>query len=174
MKTQKWSPTGFLGHVYSVLVAMKPKLHSGKDIADGRFSSICIQSTPLENDLSTSMAHPRPLAMFGKKGGELASMNEGFGACPTYNMWVGCGCNSHKAILTNQLTNYCASIFEILDFSHEAAPFVTALLTTVQSQWNHFMSCIETFHNNLLYVAKFTKPKAWQLMGRTMGAVSRL
>jgi hypothetical protein len=95
-------------------------------------------------------------------------MNEGFGACPTYDMWVGCGCDSHKAILTNQLTNYCASILGTLDFSHEVTPFVIALLTTVQSKWNYFLSCIETFHNDLLYVAKFTKPKAWQLVECTM------
>jgi hypothetical protein len=33
------------------------------------------------------------------------------------------------------------------------------------------VSCIETFHNNLIYVTKFTKPKSWQLLGRTMAAV---
>jgi hypothetical protein len=27
------------------------------------------------------------------------------------------------------------------------------------------------FHNDLLYAAKFTRPKAWQLLGQTMTAV---
>jgi hypothetical protein len=58
-----------------------------------------------------------------------------------------------------------------LDFGHPSTPFVTVLFTEVQAQWNHMVSCIETFHNDLLYVAKFTKPKAWQLVGRMMASV---
>jgi hypothetical protein len=33
------------------------------------------------------------------------------------------------------------------------------------------VSCIDTFHIDLIYVAKFTWPKAWQLLGWTMGLV---
>jgi hypothetical protein len=33
------------------------------------------------------------------------------------------------------------------------------------------VSCIETFHNDLLYVVKFTRPKAWQLLGWIMATV---
>jgi hypothetical protein len=162
---------GTFWDLFSVLVAMKPKYQTGKDMADERYSSARIKSTPFENDLAASMSHPRPLALFGTKGGQLASMNEGFGACPTYEQWVGSGCDSVKAILTTQLNNYCVGVNGTLDYSHPATPFITALLTEVQSQWNHMVSCIETFHNDLLYVAKFTKAKAWQLLGRTMGAV---
>ena len=155
----------------SVLVAMKPKYQTGKDMADERYSSARIKSTPFENDLLASMSHPRPLALFGKKGGELAGMNEGFGACQTYEQWVGSGCDSVKAILTTQLMNFCAGVVGTLDFAHPATSFITALLTEVQLQWNHMVACIETFHNDLLYVAKFTKAKAWQLLGRTIGAI---
>jgi hypothetical protein len=98
-------------------------------------------------------------------------MNDGFGACPTYEQWVGSGCDSVKVMLTTQLNNYCAGVSGTLDFAHPATPFVTALLSAVQAQWNHMCSCIDTFHNDLLYIAHFTKPKAWQLLGRTMGAV---
>jgi hypothetical protein len=162
---------GTFWDLFSVLVAMKPKYQTGKDMADKRYSSARIKSTPFENDLAASMSHPRPLALFGKKGGELALMNDCFGACPSYEQWVGSGCDSVKAMLTTQLVNFCAGVNGTLDYGHPATPFITALLTEVQSQWNHMVSCIETFHNDLIYVAKFTKPKAWQLLGRTMAAV---
>jgi hypothetical protein len=162
---------GIFWDLFSVLVAMKPKFQTGKDIADELFSSARIKSTPFENDLVASMSHPRPLALFGKKNGELAPAHEGFGACATYEEWVGSGCESVKSILSMQLTNYVAGVLGTLDFSHPTTPFVTALMTEVQSQWNHVVSFIETFHNDLLYVAKFTKPKAWRLLGRTMAAV---
>jgi hypothetical protein len=162
---------GIFWDLFSVMVAMKPKYQTGKDMADEKFSSARIKSTPFENDLLASMSHPRPLALFGKKNGELAPANEGFGACPTYDQWVGSDCESYKGILCTQITNFCAGVLGTLDFTHPATPFVTALLTEVQSQWNHVVSFIETFHNDLLYVAKFTKPKAWQLLGRTLAAV---
>jgi hypothetical protein len=101
----------------------------------------------------------------------LAPVNEGFGACPTYEQWLGSGCESVKTLLTTQLVIFCAGVSGTLDFSHPSMPFVTALLTKVQAQWNHMVSCIETFHNDLLYVAKNTKAKDWQLLGRTMSAV---
>jgi hypothetical protein len=150
---------------------MKPKYQTGKGMADVKYSSARIKSTPFENDLVASMSHPRPLALFGKRSGELASMNDGFGACPSYNHWVGSGCDSVKSMLTTQLVNFCAGVNGTLDYSHPATPFITALLTVVQSQWNHMVSCIETFHNDLIYVAKLTEKKAWQLLGRTMAAV---
>jgi hypothetical protein len=52
--------------LFRVLVAMKPKYQTGKDMADERYSSARIKSTPFENDLSASMSHPHPLALFGK------------------------------------------------------------------------------------------------------------
>jgi hypothetical protein len=163
---------GILWDLFIVLVAMKPKYQTGEDAANERYSLARIKSTPFENDLSAAMSHPRPLALFGKRGGELAPVNEGFGACPTYyEQWVGSGCESVKALLPMQLVNFCAEVTGTLDLEHPATPFVTALLTEVQAQWNHMVSCIETFHNDLLYVAKFTKPKAWQLLRRTMAAV---
>jgi hypothetical protein len=162
---------GVFWDLFSVLVAMKPKYQTGKDVADERHSLAQIKSTPFKNDLSASMSHPRPLALFGKRGGELAPVNEGFGACPTYKQWVGSGCESVKALLTMQLVNFCVGVTGTLDFEHPSTPFVTALLTEVQAQWNHMVSCIETFHNDLLYVAKFIKPKAWQLLRQMMAAV---
>jgi hypothetical protein len=119
------------------------------------------------------MSHSRPLALFRKHGGELASIHDGFGACATYEQWIGSGCESVQAILTTQLNKLCAGVAGTLDFAHPpATPFITALLTEVRSQWNHMVSCIESFHNGLICVAKFTKPnKAWQLIGRTMAAV---
>jgi hypothetical protein len=141
---------GTFWDLFSVLVAMKPKYQIGKDVADERYSSARIKSTPFENDLSAAMSHPQPLPLFGKRGGELAPVNEGFGACPTYGQWVGSGCESVKALLTMQLVNFCSGVTGTLDFEHPATPFITALLTEVQAQWNHMVSCIETFHNDLL------------------------
>jgi hypothetical protein len=97
---------GIFWDLFSVLVAMKPKYQTGKDVANERYSPARIKSTPFENDLSASMSHPRPLALFGKRGGELAPVNEGFGACPTYEQWVGSGCESVKALLTMQSHRY--------------------------------------------------------------------
>ena len=124
---------GIFWDLFSVLVAMKPKYQTGKDIADERYSSARIKSTPFENDLAAAMSHPRPLALFGKRGGELAGINEGFGACPTYEQWVGSGCDSIKVMLTTQLNNYCAGVNGTLDFNHPGTPFVSALLNEVQS-----------------------------------------
>jgi hypothetical protein len=121
---------------------MKPKYQTGKDMADEIYSLSRIKSTPFENDLAASMSHPRPLTLFGKQGGELASMNEGFGACPLYDQWVGSGCDSLKSTPSTQLVNFCAGVNRTLDYSHLAMPFIMALLTEVQLQWNHMVSRI--------------------------------
>jgi hypothetical protein len=101
---------GTFWDLFSVLVAMKPKYQTGKDMADERYSSARIKSTTFENDLAASMSHPRPLALFRKKGGELASMNDGFGACPSYDQWVGSGCDFVRSMLTMQLVNFCSGV----------------------------------------------------------------
>jgi hypothetical protein len=123
--------------LFSVFVAMKPRYQTGKDMADERYSSVRIKLTPFENDLAASMLYPMPLALFGKRGGELALMNEGFGACTSYEQWVGSGCDSVKAMLTTQLVNFCSGVNGTLDYSHPATPFITALLTEVQSGLTH-------------------------------------
>jgi hypothetical protein len=101
---------GTFWDLFSVLVAMKPKYQTGKDMADERYSSARIKSTTFENDLAASMSHPRPLALFGKKGGELASMNDGFRTCPSYDQWVGSGCDFVRSMLTMQLVNFCSGV----------------------------------------------------------------
>jgi hypothetical protein len=58
---------GVYWDLFSVLVAMKPKGQTGKDIADELYFSARIKSTPFENDLAASMSHSRPLALFGRK-----------------------------------------------------------------------------------------------------------
>jgi hypothetical protein len=70
-------------------------------------------------------------------------MNESFGACPTYNQWVGSGCDLIKSMLTTQLVIFCTGMNSTLDYSNLATPFIMALLTEVQLQWNHMVSCIE-------------------------------
>ena len=75
---------GSMGHfwdIFSILVAMSPKRLTGKERADQKFSSECIQTTTAENELAASMAHERPKCLYGDKKGELASWEEGFGAC---------------------------------------------------------------------------------------------
>jgi hypothetical protein len=99
-------------------------------------------------------------------------MNDGFDAYPAYDQWVGRGCDLVKSMLTTQLVNFCVDVNGTLDYSNPATLFITALLTEVQLKWNYMVSCIETCHNDLIYVAtKFTKAKASQLLGRTMVAV---
>jgi hypothetical protein len=55
--------------LFSVLLLMKPKYQTGKDMADEKYASARIKSTPFENDLVASMSHPRPLALLGKRSG---------------------------------------------------------------------------------------------------------
>ena len=43
---------------FSLMVAMKPKYLTGKDMAYEQYSSARIKSTPFENDLAASMSHP--------------------------------------------------------------------------------------------------------------------
>jgi hypothetical protein len=57
---------GVFWDLFSVLVAMKPKFQTGKDVADEQFSLARVKFTLFENDLAASMSHPRLLAFFKK------------------------------------------------------------------------------------------------------------
>jgi hypothetical protein len=75
---------GVFWDLFSVLVSMKPKSR-----ADETYSLQCTNSTTLENDLLASMTHTRPEILFAKKeGSELGKLEDGFAACPSYQMWI--------------------------------------------------------------------------------------
>jgi hypothetical protein len=68
---------------------MKPKQQTGKARANETYSSQRTNSTTLENDLLAWMTHTCPEVLFAKKGGiELGKLEDGFSACPSYQMWI--------------------------------------------------------------------------------------
>jgi hypothetical protein len=98
---------GMFWDLFSALVVMAPKEHTGKEKADETYSSQRTQTTTFENDLSVSMSNLRTSTLYGKNGGQgkLAELEDGFGACSTYNKWVG-GSDPYKMGLNRQLRTY--------------------------------------------------------------------
>jgi hypothetical protein len=102
---------GMFWDLFSALVVMAPKEHTGKEKADETYSTQRTKTTTFENDLSASMLRLRPLTLYGKNGrqGKLAELEVGFGACTMYNKWVG-GSDPYKTALTRQSRTYCEGV----------------------------------------------------------------
>jgi len=65
--TEKVPSCGFFWDLFSVMVSMKPKKHSGKERSDESYSARRTNSTTLENDLGAAMTHVRPEVLYAKK-----------------------------------------------------------------------------------------------------------
>jgi hypothetical protein len=96
--------------LFSVLVVMKPKNLTGKELAANRFSAECVSTTTLENDLALSMLHDQPGLLFGLEGGLTAAADKGLAMRPSYLKWIGKGRESYKQKLGKLLKNYSAGV----------------------------------------------------------------
>jgi hypothetical protein len=97
---------GVFWDLFSVLVCMKPKQQTGKGRADETYSSQRTNSATMENDLLASMTHIRPELLFAKRGGsELGKLDDGFAACPSYQLWITGG-EAYKTVLSDLIAKY--------------------------------------------------------------------
>ena len=129
---------------------------------------------PFENDLAASMSHDRPRVLFRRSHGtgELVPLEEGFGACPTYEKWIG-GSESYKTKLAKMLNTYLLGIGGSLPSTGggPSAAFARELVVEIRSQWTYLVSFADSFMLELTEVAKFPKTKAWALVGRCIAAI---
>jgi hypothetical protein len=97
--------------------------------------------------------------------------DEGLAACGSYGKWIGKGCESYKQKLGKLLKNYIAGIDGSLGTGGRGTAFVQSLLSAVQDQWNSLVAFIDTFHQELVEVARLPPSKAYLLIGRCVRAV---
>jgi hypothetical protein len=166
---------GMFWDLFSALVVMAPKEHTGKDKADETYSSQRTQTTTFENDLSASMSHLRPSTLYGKNSGQgkLAELEDGFGTCSTYNKWVG-GSGPYKTALTRQLRTYWDGVNGAYPKKTGGGAMARKLILGVQSQCGELMTFVDTFYIELTMVAKFPPSQAWALVERCVAAVFAL
>ena len=143
---------------------------TGKERADEVYSSERTSTTNHVNSFCATMTHPRPLPLFGRNG-KLVGLDKGFGACTSRREWVGGGgMESYKLELTNNLKDFIAGIDGTIWKSTKGHSLARDMLNAVKSQWNDFLGFIDDFYGELTVVAGFSQTKAWELVGRAIGA----
>jgi hypothetical protein len=115
--TKSWIVTneipscGLYWDLFSILVDMGPKKHSGKERADTPYASQRTQTTIFENELAASMSHEKPSSLYGKAEGDLGEIDTGFSSCTSYEHWIGLGGReSYKGLLTKRLGTCIKSV----------------------------------------------------------------
>jgi hypothetical protein len=162
---------GFFWDLFSVMVSMKPKKHSGKERSDEHYSARRTNSTTLENDLGASMTHVRPEVLYAKRGhGDLERLEAGFAACSSYAIWVT-GTECYKDQLTGMLNKFCDGVLGTVPPMATYENLVNNLMGGVRTQWHNMCTFIDSFYVELTGVAGFNKEKAWKLVGRCVAAL---
>jgi hypothetical protein len=118
------------------------------------------------------MTHTQPELLFAKKGGsELGKLDDGFAACPSYQMWIAGG-EAYKMVLTTDLiAKYCDGVLGAVDLLAPHRLLVMVLLTNVKAQWTEMCTFIDSFYIEQTNVARFGVDKAWKLVGRCCAAL---
>jgi hypothetical protein len=146
-KTNEVASCGLFWDLFSVLVVIPSKQQTGKDRTDETHSSNCTKSTPFENDLAAAMSHDHPKVLFGKScgTGELIPLEDGFGACPLHDKWIG-GSELYKAKLMRMLYTYLLGVTGSLPLTggRPAAVFSWELMVEIQSQWTYVVAFIDS------------------------------
>ena len=106
--TEQVPTCGVYWDLFSALVAIDGgKRLTGKELADTNFSVTRTKTTPFENDLVATMSHDLPGVFFHETSdGMLASKEEGFTKCKTYDQWMGSTVNKAYKQSTRR-TNNC-------------------------------------------------------------------
>jgi hypothetical protein len=165
LQGQKVPSGGVFWNLFSILVCMKPKQQTGKARANETYSSQRTNLTTLENDLLASMTRMRPEVSFVKKGGsELGKLEDGFSACPSYQMWI-IGGEAYKTVLTDLISKYCEGVLGTVDKMAPYRTLVMSLVTNVVAHWNNMCTFIDSFYIELTNVAGFSPDKARKLVG---------
>jgi hypothetical protein len=77
------------------------------------------------------ITHTRPEVLFAKKGGfRLGKLEDGFCACPSYQMWITGG-EAYKTVLTDLISKYCEGVLGAVDRMAPYRTLVMSLLTNV-------------------------------------------
>ena len=109
LEKEEVGTVGIFWDIFSALVAMSPKLLTGKERADQQYSSDRINTTNAENELAATMSYERPQTLYGDKNGNLLPWEEGFGSCKTHEKWI-IGTQSFKSVTTKQLKKFINGI----------------------------------------------------------------
>jgi hypothetical protein len=162
---------GFFWDLFSVMVSMKPKRHTGKDRSDENYSAKRTNSTTLENDLGAAMTHMRPEALYAKRGhGDLERLEAGFAACTSYSVWIT-GTECYKDQLTGMLNKFIEGVLGTVPPNAAYQFLATTLMSSVRTQWHNMCTFIDSFYVELTGEAGFNKDKAWKLVGRCVAAL---
>jgi hypothetical protein len=155
----------FFWNVFSIMVSMKPKKHSGRKQPDENYSAWCTNSTMLVNDLGASMTLVHPEVLNAKEGhSNLERLEAGFAACTSYAIWVT-GTKCYKDQLIGMLNKFCDGMLRMVSPNVSYQNLVNTLMGSVRTQWHNMCTFIDSFYVKLMGVAGFNKDKAWKLVG---------
>ena len=120
------------------------------------------------------MSHGLPGVFFHETAdGLLASKEEGFTKCKSYDQWMGSTLNKpYKQILHERLRNFVSSIWGATQLEPGVGQLLaTTMLDKLSTQFHELASFIQAFYSELTDVSKFDKDRAWVLVGRCVGAI---
>lgn len=162
---------GLFWDLFSVLVVMGPRRHSGKEMADTHYSSQRTNTTNFENDLAAAMTNELPHCLFGKPTGEIGQAKDGFGAIDSFVVWQGAqGNEPYRDLLTRRLEVFLDGLLGASTELPNPA-LADALINNIRNQFTWLIGFIESFYRELVNVAHFPPKLAWSLVGRCVAAV---
>jgi hypothetical protein len=156
---------GAFWDIFSALVCMTPKGHSGLQRANEQYASDRTGTTIFENDLAAAMGHEKPKTLYGS-----ATLKEGFGAIKSHAEWSDAA-DSVKDLLTIQLENFIEGVKGSLLGKSHGNTLARDLLQKVSFQWTKFCSHIDQFYKELTTVSNFSPKTAFLLIGRSSNAI---
>lgn len=169
---EKNIPTfGLYWDLFSVLIMMGPRRHSGKEMADVNYSSQRTNMTNFENNLAAAMTHELPHCLFGKPSGDISQPKDGFGGVSSFNEWMGeDGNEPYRDLLQRRLEDFLDGLTGAYTELPESA-LAGLLVNNIRNQFTRLIGFIESFYCDLVHRAHFPAKSAWILVGRCVAAV---
>jgi hypothetical protein len=99
---KKVESCGVYWDLFSVLVRMGGKKHSGQQLGQSTFTATRVQMTTLELDLLSSMSFEQPMGLFVSDAAETDTLK-----CSSFDNWIGIGLSTSVAgtIVSNVIPN---------------------------------------------------------------------
>jgi archaellum component FlaC len=165
VEVEEVASVGAFWDIFSVLVVMTPKHHSGQERANEQYASSRIGTTTFENDLAAAMSHEKPKTLYGS-----AKLKDGFGAIKSHAEWSDVA-DCVKDTLTTNLENFLEGVEGSLLGNTAGNTLAKDLLVKVAYQWNKFCTHIDKFYKELTTVSNFSPKTAFILIGRSSNAI---
>jgi hypothetical protein len=155
---------------------MRSQGETGKEQSDRKYAAQKANvHSALEADLVASMGHERPLCLYSKDKKVLATHDKGFAACPSYEMWMSGGTQSHWCQLDYDFKAFCTGLTGRISTRGRSIGggelLAEYLITLMLSHFVKLAAFMNDFYRELVEVAKFRKEKAWILVGQCVACV---